>query len=1047
MKPLKLTMSAFGPYAGKCEVDFTRLGGHGLFLITGDTGAGKTTIFDGICYALFGEASGSSRGGDGLRSDFAAPSTETFVSLTFEHRGQTYTVNRQPEYSRPKLRGDGVTKQGATAELLCPDGRTACKVGEVTKCVEEILRINYKQFKQLCMLAQGEFLKLLLAGSDERAEIFRRIFDTYIYRDIQQELSARARDCSAALSAARTHILDNCRRIVLPDDKEAAIGEDGSSLASALQSLDRDGVYAAPLLCAQLDNQIAKDKAQTETLTAGQSELEDGCRALAVDLAAAKAVEQKREQLAAQKALAPKMEEQANQSDAIADTLRLSETAQELAADYALLLESRKQAEKAAKEAERLKTERETLKSSAGMASAQWAAQQQAEPQRKQAEQARVTLQNLLPQYEKLSEQRTKCASLHTQLQNIQSALSDQEKQAESLKDTCRKSEEEYRSLENAEAQFQRLQSLGKELESREQELKSLLDLVDEHTALGNAYARDQREFEKLKVSYDAAKAEYDHTETLFFSAQAGILASRLTPGEPCPVCGAKEHPAPAPLPSQAPTEAELERLKAERDKRNERCMKAAQALEKSRAAAESVKKECARRCGLLKLEPSPDALTAALRDTAAKRSGNGAELETARANAERRRALPPILESQQKQQQEAEQKLKSIQNQYTGQLSAVSAAEAEERTLSAAIPADAPSLEEAKARLDALSRRIAAMTEAYEKAREENERAARRLEACASLADSAGQTAAGQSKQAQTLGDAFAENLTAYGFGEEAAFTSALKTPDQIAKLRQQREQLLAQRREWQDGIRRLEAETADETVRSAPLAEKLAQGDQKLKELRLSVSRICSRREANARVLRELRAKLSETEKLEHELLCVRSLSDTANGALKGKKKLQLEMYVQAAYFDSILREANKRLDRMTFGRYELVRNDFQQNLNDKGLELGVFDHYTGKARHVKTLSGGESFKASLSLALGLSDVVQRRAGGVSIDTMFVDEGFGSLDAESLDAAIDTLLSLAGTDRLVGIISHVDELKERIDKKILVQRSPRGSCVKIEA
>ena len=300
MKPLVLTMSAFGPYAGVCTVDFTKLGGRGLFLITGDTGAGKTTIFDGVSYALFGETSGSSRGGEGLRSDFASPGTETYVSLTFEHRGERYAVRRSPEYSRPKLRGEGVTRQPASAELIYPDGRTAAKVGEVTRCVEELLRLNYRQFKQIGMLAQGEFLRLLLAGSDERADIFRRIFDTGTYRRIQQELAARAKERSGELAAARTHLLDNCRRIRVGDSPED--GEPGaavSALPDALNRLESDGAFGVPAVREALEEQNRQDagrlKALADALTAQDGERQR----LTLRLAAAGEAARKRTELEA----------------------------------------------------------------------------------------------------------------------------------------------------------------------------------------------------------------------------------------------------------------------------------------------------------------------------------------------------------------------------------------------------------------------------------------------------------------------------------------------------------------------------------------------------------------------------------------------------------------------------------------------------------------------------------------------------------------------------------------------------------------------------
>ena len=275
------------------------------------------------------------------------------------------------------------------------------------------------------------------------------------------------------------------------------------------------------------------------------------------------------------------------------------------------------------------------------------------------------------------------------------------------------------------------------------------------------------------------------------------------------------------------------------------------------------------------------------------------------------------------------------------------------------------------------------------------------------------------------------------------AEMRAALLPPEQAAALQRELSQYDADRRESATRIQRLEQELLPDESSGAGDPASL---ETRSAQIREAGGRLRSRLDANRRILAELTGKLGQLKEAEKAYIDIRELADTANGRLAGKKKIAFEAYVQAAYFDQILHQANRRLTGMTHDRFTLVRNDFQENLTDRGLELGVMDQYTGKARPVKTLSGGESFKAALALALGLSDVVQRRAGGVSIDTMFVDEGFGSLDAESLDAALQTLQQLAGTDRLVGIISHVDELKERIDKKILVRKSPRGSRVELE-
>ena len=336
MKPLRLTMSAFGPYANTCEVDFTAFGNGGLFLITGDTGAGKTTIFDAISYALFGETSGEKRGGDGLRSDFADPDTDTFVTLVFKHRGETYTITRRPEYTRPKKRGEGFIKQGAEAELLLPDSQPVTKIGEVTRRVEELLRFNHKQFKQLCMLAQGEFQHLLLAGSDERAKIFRRIFDTGIYQDIQQDLAEQARHQYGFVAAARTHIIDNSRRILTEPESE---------LAAIMAQIEENGVVAAQdlPLCHLLHEQNIADQLYLADTAIRQDALDHRRQQAVFTLHRAQEIVQKQQQLAERLAEQKQLLSYTNEMEELRLTLARANRALEIAPERTLLLTIRQQ--------------------------------------------------------------------------------------------------------------------------------------------------------------------------------------------------------------------------------------------------------------------------------------------------------------------------------------------------------------------------------------------------------------------------------------------------------------------------------------------------------------------------------------------------------------------------------------------------------------------------------------------------------------------------------------------------------------------------------
>ena len=719
MKPILLTMSAFGPYAGRCDVDFTRLGGRGLFLITGDTGAGKTTIFDGVSYALFGETSGSSRGGEGLRSDFALPGTETFVFLQFEHRGERYTVRRSPEYARPKLRGEGTTRQPAAAELTYPDGRVVAKVGEVTRCVEELLRLNHKQFAQVCMLAQGEFLRLLLAGSDERAEIFRRIFDTGVYRRIQQELAARVREQGNGLAAARARLLDGCRRIRTGEAAAGAAEGEGAAQAvpepaldAALRALETDGPFGVPAVREALEEQNRQDTGRLEEAAARLEQLDSDRRRLALRLAAAQEAAGKRAELDSLRAQAARWEERTAQAAALEERLRLAERAQSLSPERALLQSARRQADAAEKEAVRLGALRCERDAARQAASARWENSEAAEPGRLALEEERNALAGRLPQYARLAEQNRVSAQGEAALHTLDARLEAAEERLREAEALLRRDGEEYRALEGAEAALARLEGRLEEAARREKGLEELTALARRGGEAEQALRSGQTAFSEAAAAYAAAREAYDRAESLFFHAQAGLLAGKLSPGRPCPVCGSREHPSPAPLPASAPGREELDRLKAERDAENGRCMAASAALEKQKTAWEAARAELDRRAAEAGL-PSAGMQTAALlsaagealRAAGAERRALLSEREEAAGQAERRRALPALLEKREKEHRALLAERDALREERARREAALAAAKEEREALTAALPGPALSPEQAQARLEELSR------------------------------------------------------------------------------------------------------------------------------------------------------------------------------------------------------------------------------------------------------------------------------------------------------------------------------------------------------
>lgn len=878
MRPLNLTMSAFGPYAGQTTVDFSVLGTSGLYLITGDTGAGKTTIFDAITYALYGEASGESRESSMLRSKYAAPETPTFVELTFLNGGRTYTVRRNPEYTRPKTRGTGTTVQKADAELTLPDGRIITKARDVTAAVTDIVGVDREQFARIAMIAQGEFRKLLLAQTDERKAIFRQIFHTGQYQALQNRLKEEA----AALDR-------QCGEL------EAGLRQAAGSIRCDAPETLPDALDTDALLAA-LDTLLYADEAALTQAQAEHAQTETQREQVLSDLGKAEALEAARGKLAEAESAWTEAQAEMKAAQAALDTATASQPE----------IQSRRQGITRLEDALRRYEQLDTLRA-------------QAEAERKRLAQKRSDLD--------AARARTDAAAKG--LETARGKLSGQPKLAVAA----------AQAGHAQDAAAQRCAQLAA-LETQRQQCAEL------ETALTAA----QVEYQKAAEAAQAALAHYGAQNRAYLDAQAGILARTLVPGQPCPVCGATEHPCPAAAPEQVPDAAALKRALSDSDRAQKTAAERSAQAAGLRGQLDAVRGALAQSCRALTPPLDPDTLAETL----------------------------PALRAAAARDAEA------LAAQHTAQQQALSALQA----LEAGLPAQEEALRRQQADIQ-------------ERAQELSARAAR----CAELD-------AETERRAQELPH---ENRA-------AAQRALVETRTQCEALQQAL-----------DTAR--ERSSAAQSVRAEQLQRQISTCDARLEQNRAARTAIDTRRQQHAAV----RARWQ----------WVHALAATANGAVPGKEKIMLETYIQTAYFDRILGRANTRLLIMSGGQYELRRcARAGDNRSQTGLELEVIDHYNGTARSVKTLSGGETFAASLSLALGLSDEVQATAGGVQLEAMFVDEGFGSLDSEALQQALAALVGVSGGSRIVGIISHVAELKDRIDRQIIVTKDRSGgSRVQVQA
>ncbi|WP_416201343.1 MAG: hypothetical protein ACFWUD_04490 [Thermocaproicibacter melissae] len=1045
MKPVLLVMNAFGPYAGRVEVPFEKFGTEGLFLICGSTGAGKTTIFDAVTFALYGEASGPIRTPESLRSNFAAPTEKTYVELTFLHKGALYKVRRNPRYQRPK-RGGGLTTENADAELTFPDGRVVTGVTAVTKEIETLMGIDCSQFRQTSMIAQGEFLELLLAKSDDRAKIFRRVFDTGLYRRIQDNLKAEAASVAAQMQ-------ENARSIF---QDAASIVPDGTNLTQDDLAAfhDAENVNLAGELLKKLDLSVAADEKLAADALKRKKTANENAAKLTAMLAEANQRARLFSDLAQARARLAELEKQKAQAENDEKRLKRAESAGNLVlpAQQAFLREQegthralrtiQEAEEKAAALGKEQAALREALK-----------AEQDKESKRKELEAGIAALNAALPQYEKAQEAERQIASLQAEFAKVDAQCRSFVERNTTLKTSLERLTQELESLRNAETELASCRAEEKAAAQKVEAVEAIAKRAKEILA-------DHAEWKKLKEEYDKAESQFleasraaEEADAVLLREQAGLMAAKLTDGMPCPVCGSTVHPHPASLTKGAPDEAEVRRLKAESERLREALKQVGLRVQevKAKYEADSANLRAAAEAALGNLDGCDTIQKLKL---LAEQSGrmaheNCAKLEKRRLELEAQCRRKETFETQKKANEAAlEQTTAALQEAEArrNELSAkVRAKQSEEATLRSTL--EFASADKAQNVLAQRKAELLSLQDALRKAEEACQNCEKEIAAQIAVSERSKAELAEQTAREAKARETYLRSLEKAGFASENDFTSALLPKEQTDLLRRQldsyREDCLRVRQTVSQLEKQTEGLKPEDTTALSEALERMketeAAADEALHDISLRLA-------GNKRCAERMKEALAAREKLTQTYEIVLDLDRTANGMIPGQNKLNFEQFVQASYFDRILEQANLRLSEMTNGRYELRRREETADLRTRsGLDIEVMDYYNGVLRDVKSLSGGESFKASLALALGLSDVVQANSGGVCIETMFIDEGFGTLDDESRRQAISTLAKLAGGGRLVGIISHVAELKEQIDRRIIVDRGMTGSTLRI--
>ena len=921
MRPLKLTIAGFGPYAGVQELDFERLGTGGLYLITGDTGAGKTTIFDAITFALFGEASGDNREPAMLRSKYAAKDAPTYVELLFAYDGKEYTVRRNPEYMRAKKTGknkDAETKQAADAYLICPDGSRIDKLKEVNAAIRNIIGLSCEQFAQVAMISQGDFRRLLQADTRERQKIFRDIFKTGLYVTLQDRLKEEASAVRVQREEAVRSIKQYVGGMVCNVDSPLSID------VKKLKDEQLPMTEAIPLL----DGILAEDRSEMAVLDGALQETEAAMELVSAQLTRAQAYDSAKQQLA-EREIAEKQQTEALQA-----------AQSQLEAAQATLPEQ-----------EELKTQI-----------------------------TRIDL--LLPSYDELETMTKQLSDARKLYASARDAGKKAEANKAALIEEITELKEESASLSHAAAQKEKLSARRQQLAERKDRFEGLLEELSAWNDRKQVLADKQAAYMAASAYSNALQQAYQTKHEAFLNEQAGILAGNLTAGMPCPVCGSTAHPNPASLSERAPTEADVKAAKKEADDAQKRTEQAS--LEAGQQQGIVTKAEEALRKTVEALLPNTQMQNAADAAAAAKT--------------------------------ELAEEIKLLDK----QLVQVQAEIRRKNELDGLIPEKEKAVTDAEGTLTAAREQMASTRAAGEELN-------RQLEELRGKLTFADQSAA-QAEQ-RTLQNKLLLLKQQVTDGEAAVHDGKEALAGTRAAIQQLKTQL---EHGGEADTEQLQAQKDELTDRRTDILEK-----QKVLHTRITT---------NETARKQISKRADDVEKAEQKYAWMKALSDTANGTIPGKDKMMLETYIQTTYFDRILERANIRLRKMSGGQYDLKRRRTAANKQSQsGLELDIVDHINTTQRSVNTLSGGEAFLASLALALGLSDEVQMSTG-IHLDTLFVDEGFGSLDSEALSKAYHTLAGLTEGNRLVGIISHVSELKERIDKQIVVTKlKTGGSTAKI--
>ncbi|EGR0804378.1 AAA family ATPase [Vibrio alginolyticus] len=1012
MKPIKLTMQAFGPFTKTEVIDFEKLGRNPLFLINGPTGSGKTSILDAICFALYGETTGNERQGIQMRCDLSAQDLPTEVVLEFSLHGKQYRVVRSPEQEAPKARGEGMTIKKHTAalyELGETETLITSKTTQVKTEVSNIIGLNETQFRQVMVLPQGKFRELLLASSKEREEIFGQLFQTDIYKKIEYAL----KDKASAISKAKGEF-DNQIRGALQVAEASSEQELLQQLEQVTKQLESD----------KKNEQAALDKLNTakselqkaETLNGEFSKREQAESALKLHLEHSDSIKARQQQLENAK--------NANKIELPYISLQNAKAqTQELGQKIVALKESLEKAHVVARE-------QENLQQSAKEAAAKV-------PQLTQLQYQLESTKNKLVEKDNLE---SKITAGYQQKQQFEATL----KQYIELKDKLTlQAQQGQKELEKARVDVALIGSIDAEIKQKQrllQDLKKLHDLTLELSKLNALTVGKQQSLNEASQRYMQCQQDADTIELKWHNAQAAVLAQRLKAGEACPVCGSETHPNPATFVEEAVTKEQVQAARAKEREAQTLLNQLSNQLEQHNVVISQYQNQC----NQLKEELGEYATSEISTVQNDLQALNAQLLRLQAIDIEK---IERNVEQLNQRCVVGENKIHELQNKIAANESTVEANQEQLAQLQASIDPKYSSADLLEREILLTNEQILSLNTGLEKAQTALQQAIlEKSNAESHLATNKQWLSESEQKLSQAE-LAWNEALQASKFEDESHYLSSRVGDDELQAWQQEIDSFKQAQTKLEQTLHDLNHALKDlERPNLELFNDRLTTLQAQYIEVRNQLDTTRSIFERLEKVRKDIAVLHEKNSKLEEEYKVFGTLYDVASG--KTGSRVSLHRFVLGVLLDDVLIQASQRLSLMSKGRYILARKtEGFKGAAGRGLDLMVEDGYTGKTRDVATLSGGESFMAALALALGLSDVVQSYSGGIRLDTLFIDEGFGSLDPESLDLAIQTLVDLQQTGRMIGVISHVSELKEQMAQRIDVEPSRLGSTVSIKS